>query len=187
MQYDNRLEGRRIAILATDGVERIELTEPRRALESQGAATDLIAPKRGRIKTWESDQWGGSMDVDLALDDAKAGDYDALLLPGGPLNPDSLRQEPLAVEFVRRFVAAGKPVAAICHGAWLLVEADGVRGRRVTSWPSLRTDLTNAGASWEDREVVADRGLITSRAPEDLPAFNAKMIEEFANNHVLSH
>lgn len=178
----NVLEGKRIAILATDGVERIELTGARRALESQGAATDLIAPKMGRIKTWEADQWGGSLDVDLSLDVANAHDYDALVLPGGLINPDHLRQIPGAVAFVKAIIAAGKKVAAICHGVGLLIEADAVRGRRVTSSPSLRTDLTNAGASWEDRDVVTDRGLVTSRTTDDLPAFNARIIEEFSRS-----
>jgi len=182
MLYDT-LKGKRIAILATDGVERIELTDPRRALESQGAQTDLIAPKRGRIKTWEgpADQWGGSLDVDLSVADARAGDYHALLLPGGIMNQDLLRQDPGAVALVRAIVGAGKKVAAICHGLWLLIEVDAVRGRRVTSWPSLRTDLVNAGAWCVDDDVVVDGGLVTSRGPDDLPAFCARMVEAFAS------
>ena len=173
-----KLDGKRVAILATDGVEQVELTEPRKALEEAGARPELISPKKGKIKAWQHDRWGDDLKVDVALGDASADDYDALLLPGGVLNPDELRTNEKAVAFVRSFFTAGKPVAAICHGPWLLVEADVVRGRTVTSWPSIRTDLRNAGADWIDREVVVDEGLVTSRKPDDIPAFNRKMIEE---------
>ena len=176
----DRLNGKRVAILATDGVEQVELTEPRKALEETGATVQLVSPKRGKIKGWQHDHWGDELKVDVLLDEARAENYDALMLPGGLMNPDQLRMNEKAVQFVRSFFSAGKPVAAICHAPWMLVEADVVRGRTVTSWPSLRTDLRNAGADWVDREVVTDEGLVTSRKPDDLPAFNKKMIEEFA-------
>ena len=169
----------RIALLATDGFERAELLEPRKALDAAGAETKVISPKRGEIKSWEKDHWGETVQVDAALAQANPDDYDALLLPGGVINADSIRLEQRAVEFVRAFARAGKPMAAICHAPWLLVEADIVRGRTVTSWPSLKTDLRNAGANWVDQEVVTDNGLVTSRKPDDIPAFNKKMIEEF--------
>ena len=175
-----QLQGKRVAILATDGVERIELTEPRKALDAAGARTIVVSPKSGSIKGWEHDHWGESIPVDQSLDGARADQFDALLLPGGVINPDQLRQNERAVQFVRGFFDAGKPVAAICHGPWMLVEADVVRGRTITSWPSLRTDIRNAGAEWVDREVVTDKGLVTSRKPDDIPAFSRKMIEEFA-------
>ena len=176
----DRLNGKRVAILATDGVEQVELTEPRKALEDAGSTVQLVSPKNGKIKAWQHDHWGDELKVDLQLDQARAENFDALMLPGGVMNPDQLRLDPTAVEFVRSFFLAGKPVAAICHAPWLLVEADVVRGRTVTSWPSLRTDLRNAGADWVDREVVTDEGLVTSRKPQDIPAFNKKMLEEFA-------
>jgi len=173
------LKGKRVAILATDGVEEVELNEPRRALDAAGAETTLVSPKTGTIKGWQHDQWGGQIRVDLALDDAREEDFDALMLPGGVMNPDHLRVNGNAVEFVRSFFAAGKPVAAICHAPWLLVEAGVVRGKTLTSWPSLKTDIQNAGGDWVNREVVNDEGLVTSRRPDDIPEFNAKMIEEF--------
>jgi len=176
----NTLNGKRVAILATDGVEQVELTEPRKALDQAGAKTVVVSPKSGKIKGWQHDHWGDEIPVDASLDSANAETFDALLLPGGVMNPDHLRQNQKAVQFVRSFFEAGKPVAAICHGPWLLVEADVVRGRTVTSWPSLQTDLRNAGADWVDREVATDEGLVTSRKPDDIPAFNKKMIEEFA-------
>ena len=176
----NTLNGKRVAILATDGVEQVELTEPRKALDQAGAKTVVVSPKSGKIKGWQHDHWGDEIPVDASLESANADTFDALLLPGGVMNPDHLRQNKQAVQFVRRFFEAGKPVAAICHGPWLLVEADVVRGRTVTSWPSLQTDLRNAGADWVDREVATDEGLVTSRKPDDIPAFNKKMIEEFA-------
>jgi protease I len=174
------LTGKRVAILATDGVERVELIEPRKALDAAGANTTVVSPKQGSIKGWEHDHWGEDIKVDQALQSASADDFDALMLPGGVMNPDHLRQEQKAVDFVRSFFDAGKPVAAICHAPWMLIEANAVDGRSVTSWPSLRTDLENAGAEWVDREVVTDQGLVTSRKPDDIPAFNRKMIEEFA-------
>jgi protease I len=169
-----------IAILATDGFEQSELTEPKRALEEAGATVHVISPKSGKFRGWDHTDWGQEVPVDVTLDQARPDDYHGLVLPGGQINPDKLRLEPKAVEFVRAFFQAGKPVGAICHGPWMLIEADVVRGRTVTSWPSVRTDLKNAGASWVDREVVVDQGLVTSRKPDDLPAFSAKIIEEFA-------
>ena len=177
---ERKLDGRRVAILATDGVEQVELTEPRKALDEAGAKTFVVAPKSGKIKGWQHDHWGDEIAVDQTLDAARADDFDALLLPGGVMNPDHLRMDKKAVAFARAFFEAGKPVAAICHGPWLLVEADVIRGRTITSWPSLQTDIRNAGGNWEDREVVTDEGLVTSRKPDDIPAFNRKMIEEFA-------
>jgi len=175
----NDLSGKRVAILATDGVEQVELTEPRKALDDAGATTVVVSPKEGKIKGWQHDHWGDEIPVDKALSDASADDFDALMLPGGVMNPDRLRTDKQAVQFVKAFFKAGKPVAAICHGPWLLVEADVVRNRAVTSWPSLQTDIRNAGGDWVDREVVTDMGLVTSRKPGDIPAFSRKMIEEF--------
>src|SRR5690349_11699122 len=178
----NDLNEKRVAILATDGVEQVELTEPRKALDQAGAKTVVVSPKSGKIKGWQHDHWGDEIPVDMTLDSASADTFDALMLPGGVMNPDHLRMDTKAVQFVKSFFQAGKPVAAICHGPWLLVEADVLRGRgrTVTSWPSLQTDLRNAGADWVDREVATDEGLVTSRKPDDIPAFNRKMIEEFA-------
>jgi protease I len=175
-----QLNGRTIAILATDGFEQVELTEPKRAVEQAGATVHVIAPKSGTIRGWDKTDWGEEVAVDLELERARPDAYDGLVLPGGQINPDKLRLEPQAVAFVHAFFEAGKPVGAICHGPWLLVEADVARGRTVTSFPSIRTDLKNAGANWVDREVVVDQGLVTSRKPDDLPAFNAKLIEECA-------
>jgi protease I len=174
-----QLNGKRVAILVTDGFEQVEMTEPRKALEDAGARTDLVSPARGKVKGWQHTKWGDEFPVDVPLDAARPDDYDALVLPGGVMNPDKLRMNDAAVHFVRAFFEEGKPVAAICHGPWTLIEADVVRGRTMTSWPSLQTDLKNAGANWVDREVVTDNGLVTSRKPDDLPAFNRKMIEEF--------
>lgn len=176
----NELSGQRIAILATDGFEQAELETPREALRQAGAAAEVIAPKPGRIQGMEHDEKGRPVAVDRTLDEARPEDYQALVLPGGVANPDKLRIQPAAVAFVRHFVQSGKPIAAICHGPWTLIEAGGVSGRTMTSWPSLKSDLANAGASWVDREVVVDRGLVTSRKPDDLPAFCGKMVEEFA-------
>ena len=182
------LKNKRIAILATDGFEYVELTKPKKALEDAGAKTDVISPKEGKIKGWDKTDWGDSVKVDVALQSANPNNYDALLLPGGVMNPDHLRQEPAAVQFVKAFFEAHKPVAAICHGAWMLVEADVVRGRKLTSWPSLKTDIRNAGGEWTDQQVVTDQGLITSRKPDDIPAFNKKIIEEFAEGrHQAQH
>ena len=175
-----KLDGVRVAILATDGFEQVELTDPKEALEREGAVTHIISPKADEIKGWKHTEWGDRFPVDASLDEADPHEYDALLLPGGVMNPDKLRMEPNAVDFVRHFVDSGKPVAAICHGPWTLIEAGALPGRTVTSYPSIKSDLINAGALWVDREVVVDSGLVTSRKPDDLPAFNAKMIEEFA-------
>src|SRR6266511_205185 len=174
------LKGRRVAILATDGFEQSELTEPRAALDRAGAKTVVIAPKSGSIKGWKHKEWGDEVPVDLTLDKAKPDDFDALVLPGGVMNPDRLRLVPDAVKFVRSFFEADKPVAAICHTPIMLIEANVLKDRNVTSWPSIETDIRNAGGKWTDREVVVDRGLVTSRKPDDIPAFNRKMIEEFA-------
>jgi protease I len=173
------LKGLKVAILATDGFEQDELNQPRQALDQAGAAVEIISPKAGSIKGWKHTDWGEKVPVDKALDDADPSEYQALVLPGGMMNPDKLRMDATAVRFVKHFVDAGKPIAAICHGPWTLIEAGAVRGRTMTSWPSLKTDLTNAGATWVDQEVVVDRGIVTSRKPDDLPAFNQKMIEEF--------
>jgi protease I len=174
------LEGKKVAILVADGFEQIELTEPRRALEAAGAATQIVSPAKGQVQGWKHYDKADTFPVDVPLDAARAGEFDALLLPGGVANPDQLRIMPKAVSFVREFFEAGKPVAAICHGLWPLIDAGVVSGRKVTSWPSLKMDLSNAQAQWVDQEVVTDRGLVTSRKPDDIPAFNRKMIEEFA-------
>ncbi len=176
----NRLIGKRVAILVTEGFEQVELTGPREALENAGAHADIVSPGGDTIRAWDEMKWGKAFHVDVPLKKAKPEEYDALVLPGGVMNPDRLRLDKKAVEFVRTFFDAGKPVAGICHGPWMLVEADVVRGRRVTSWPSLKTDLRNAGAEWVDEQVVVDHGLVTSRKPADLPAFNRKVIEEIA-------
>jgi protease I len=174
------LKGRKVAILATDGVEQVELTEPRKALDAAGAVTHVIAPKGGTIQGMNHDDKGDRIPVDRVLADAHASEYDALLLPGGVASPDRLRTDKNAVQFVREFMLSEKPVAAICHGPWLLVEADAVGGRRLTSWPSLQTDIRNAGGDWVDEQVRVDDRLITSRKPDDLPAFNAAIVKEFA-------
>lgn len=175
------LSQKKVAILATDGVEQIELLQPRQALEQAGAKTHVISPKSGNIQGWNHYDKGDSIPVDVSLEQANPADYDALLLPGGTVNPDQLRVNPQAVAFVKSFIEAGKPVAAICHGPWTLVEANAVKGRTITSWPSLQTDLRNAGANWVDQEVVVDRGLVTSRNPQDIPAFNQAIIKTFAS------
>jgi deglycase len=174
------LQGKKIAFLATDGVEQVEYTEPRKAVEQAGATTDLVSLQPGEIQGFNHLDRGDTFPVDRAVRDASADDYDGLVLPGGVANPDVLRTDEDAVRFVRSFFEAGKPVASICHGAWTLVEADVVKGRTLTSWPSVKTDIRNAGGTWVDEEVHTDRGLVTSRKPDDLPAFNAKIIEEFA-------
>jgi deglycase len=174
------LSNKRIAILATDGFEYVELTEPRKALDEAGAKTEVVSPKDGQIKGWNHTDWGDSVKVDTNLKSAKPSDYDALVLPGGVMNPDHLRMDPQAVAFVKSFFEAHKPVAAICHGPWMLVEAGVAKGRKITSWPSLKTDIQNAGGEWTDQPVVTDQGLVTSRKPDDIPAFNKKIIEEFA-------
>ncbi len=174
------LQGKKVAILATDGFEQAELLEPRKALEKAGAKTQVVSPKGPKIKGWDHDRWGEEVSVDVRLASAKAGDYDALLLPGGVMNPDKLRMDEQALRFIRDIVDAAKPVAAICHGPWTLVEIGFVKGRTLTSWPSLKTDIRNAGGTWVGEVVVSDQGLVTSRKPADIPAFNRKMVEEFA-------
>ena len=175
----NQLQGRKIAILATDGFEEVELTEPREALEEAAAETHLIAPESGRISAWDHTNWSEDYEVDVTLTDADHTDYHGLMLPGGVMNPDSLRSNRKAVEFASKFLHAGKPIAAICHGPQLLIETKELEGKTMTSYPSIKTDLRNAGVNWVDKEVVVDHGLTTSRKPDDIPAFNSKMIEEF--------
>jgi protease I len=183
----NALQGRRIAILATDGFEQVELTEPRKNVEAAGATTEVLSVKEGSIKGWKFTDWGDSVKVDRLVSSANPEDYDALILPGGQINPDKLRTEKDAVAFVRKFVESGKPVAAICHGPWMLIEAGVVQGRTVTSWPSLKTDLRNAGANWVDQQVVEDGNIVTSRKPDDIPAFSERLIERTAKSAQLAH
>lgn len=177
------LSGRKVAILATDGFEQSELMEPKKVLEGAGATTHVIGPKSGEIRGWQKHEWGKSIHVDRTLDECKVSEYDALLIPGGVMSPDQLRTEPGAVQLVRDFARAGKPIAAICHGPWMLIEAGIVKGRRVTSWPSLRTDMKNAGANWVDQMVATDHGLITSRKPEDIPDFCKALNDQLAEGH----
>jgi protease I len=174
------LQGKKIAALVTDGFEQSELLEPRKALQQEGAEVLVVSPKAGEVKGWDRLHWGASVRCDIKVEAARADDFDGLLLPGGVMNPDKLRSDPNAVAFVKAFADAGKPIAAICHAPWTLIEAGAVEGRTMTSYQTLRTDLINAGANWVDKEVVVDNGLVTSRKPEDIPAFNRKMIEEFA-------
>jgi protease I len=174
------LDHQRIAILVANGFEQVELTDPKKALEQAGATTDIVSPEGGKVKGWNFTDWGDDFTVDVPLERANAKDYSALLLPGGVMNPDKLRRNEQALNFVREFFAAGKPVAAICHGPWTLIDAGAVHGRKMTSYPSIQMDLKNAGAHWVDQEVVVDAGLVTSRKPSDIPAFNQRMIEEFA-------
>ena len=171
--------GKKIAFLLTNGVEQVELTEPRRALDAAGAKTVIVSPAKGEIQGMNHHEKGDKFKVEIPLSEARPGDYDALVLPGGVANPDELRTLPEAVKFVRAFVESKKPIAAICHGPWMLIEADAVRGHTLTSWPSLRTDIRNAGGEWVDREVVRDGQIITSRKPDDIPAFNRAIIEAF--------
>jgi protease I len=174
------LNGKKVAILATDGFEQSELEKPRDALKEAGATVEIVSPKDGQIRGWQKKDWGQSVPVDRALNEASVEDYDALVLPGGQINPDLLRVEPKAVALVKDFFDARKPIAAICHGPWLLVEAGVIEGLQATSYKSIRTDMENAGALWVDRAVVVDQGVVTSRSPEDLPAFCKKLIEEVA-------
>ena len=173
-----KLNGKKVAILVADGFEQVELTNPKEALEKAGAATEIVSPAGTKVRGWNEEDWGKRFPVDVPLKKAQATEYDALLLPGGVMNPDKLRLEPKALEFIRSFFEEGKPVAAICHGPWTLIDAGVARGRRLTSYPSIKADLKNAGAEWVDEQVVVDDGLVTSRKPADLPAFNLKMIEE---------
>jgi protease I len=176
---DEKLDGVCVAILVTDGFEQVELEKPRKALDKAGAVTKIVSPAGSEVKAWDMTDWGSKFSRDVALSDAKPDDFDALLLPGGVINPDALRMIPEAVAFVRAFCDAGKPVASICHWPWTVLEAGAARGRRMTSWPSLKTELRNAGAQWVDEEVVVDRNLVTSRKPDDIPAFNREMIALF--------
>ena len=175
----NKLQGKRVAFLATDMVEQVELTEPWKAVEGEGAQTELISLEEGEIQGFNHYDKADKFKVDKTVEEARADDYDALVIPGGVGNPDTLRADENAVDFVRSFFEQGKPVGVICHGPWMLVETGVVRGRKVTSWPGIQTDIRNAGGNWVDEEVVVDNGLVTSRKPDDLPAFNEKIIEEF--------
>ena len=177
---EQKLKGKKVAILVADGFEQVELTEPKKALEQAGAVAQIVSPNKGQVKGWNHTDWGDKFPVDVGLDKADPDDYDALLLPGGVMNPDKLRRNEHALRFVRAFFDSGKPVAAICHGPWTLIDAGVVKGRNLTSYESIQTDLKNAGAKWVNEEVVVDEGLVTSRKPDDIPAFNRKMIEEFA-------
>jgi protease I len=173
------LKGIKVAILITDGFEEVEMVKPRQALDEAGAKTTIVSPKSDKVRSWQMTDWGKDFPVDKVLDKARPDDFDALLLPGGVLNPDKLRMQPEAVKFVKSFFDADKPVAAICHGPWTIVETGAARGRHMTSWPSLKTDLKNAGAEWTDQESVVDGNLVTSRKPDDIPAFNKAMISLF--------
>lgn len=186
MSTQSKLKGCKVAILATDGFEQAELLDPKKELEQAGAETEILSIKEGEIKAWDKTDWGKSIKVDKLVSHANPDDYAALVLPGGVLNPDKLRMDRNAVSFVRKFAESGKPVAAICHGPWTLVEAGVVRGKTMTSWPSVHTDLINAGACWIDQEVVTDGNFITSRKPDDIPAFSDKLIETLrgSNEHL---
>ncbi len=173
------LKGIKVAILVTDGFEEVELVKPRQALDQAGAKTTVVSPKSDRVRSWQMTEWGKDYPVDMALNQARADQFDALLLPGGVMSPDKLRMDPTAVKFVKSFFDAGKPVAAICHGPWTILEAGAAHGRHMTSWPSLKTDLKNAGAQWVDQEAAVDGNLVTSRKPDDIPAFNKAMINLF--------
>jgi protease I len=170
----------KVAILVENGFEQVELTKPRQALDEAGANTRVVSPRHERVRGWDFTDWGKEVPVDVPLDRARPDDFDALLLPGGVMNPDMLRMQPRAVEFIKAFFDAGKPVAVICHGPWTVIEAGAARGRRIASWPSLKTDLRNAGAEWVDEEVVVDGNLVSSRKPDDIPAFNREMISLFS-------
>lgn len=178
----NKLANKKVAILLTDGFEEIEFTEPKKALEDAGATVEVIAPKENTVKAWAKTNWGADYDVTRPLDRAKSSDYDALMLPGGVMNPDKLRREPLAIQFASDFLNSGKPIAAICHAPHLLIETGMLKGRQLTSYPSIKTDIDNAGAIWTDEPVVIDRGLVTSRSPADMKVFIKQMIIEFAKD-----
>jgi protease I len=179
---EGSVKGKKVAILATDGFEQVELIEPRKALDAAGAQTRVVSPKAGKVRGWKFTDWGDEVTVDVPLDQANPEDFDALLLPGGVINPDTLRMNDQAVEFATAFFDAGKPVAAICHGPWMVIETGAAAGRSIASWPSLRTDLVNAGAEWVDQEVVVDGNLVSSRKPDDIPAFNREMLKLFAKS-----
>ena len=176
----DKLKGKKIAILVANGFEQSEMTEPKKALEAAGAQTHIVSPENDQVKGWLHSKWGEEFTIDVPLEDAAADNYDALLLPGGVMNPDKLRMDTLAVDFVKEFVKAKKPIAAICHGPWTLINAGAVKGHKMTSWPSIKMDLTNAGAEWVDEKVVRDKKLVTSRKPDDIPDFNKAMIELFS-------
>lgn len=178
------LEGKKVAILVTDGFEQVELTEPKKALDQAGAKTEIVAPTEGQVKGWKHTEWGDKFPVDTPLQNARPDDYDALLLPGGVMNPDHLRRDPAVQRFVKSFFDNGKPVAAICHGPWTLIDAGVARGKKMTSYETIQMDLKNAGVEWVDQEVVIDGNLVTSRKPDDIPAFNKAMVELFAREEV---
>ena len=178
------LQGKKVAILVTDGFEQVELTEPRKALQEAGAQADIVSPTEGQVKGWNHSEWGNKFPVDAALKNARADEYDALLLPGGVMNPDHLRRDPAVQRFVKSFFDNGKPVAAICHGPWTLIDAGVARGRKMTSYETIQMDLKNAGVEWVDQEVVTDGNLVTSRKPDDIPAFNKAMVALFAREEV---
>jgi protease I len=175
------LKGLRVAILVDEGFEQVELVEPKKALDEAGAETKIISPQNGKVRAWNLTEWGETLPVDVPLDQAQPSKFDALLLPGGVMNPDKLRAQPKAVAFVKSFFDANKPVAVICHGPWTIINAGAARGRRMTSWPSLQMDLQNAGAEWVDQSVVVDGKLVSSRKPDDIPAFNPKVIDIFSH------
>jgi protease I len=179
---EQNLKGKKVAILVTDGFEQVELTEPRKALDAAGAQTSIVSPKKDKVRGWKFTDWGEELKVDVPLAQAKADEFDALLLPGGVMNPDTLRMDQTAVDFASAFFKAGKPVASICHGPWMVIETGAAIGRRIAAWPSLKTDLTNAGAEWVDEEVCVDGNLVTSRKPDDIPAFNREMQKLFARS-----
>ncbi len=181
-----RLEGKKVAILVANGFEQSELEEPKKKLEAEGATATIVSPVEGAVKGWQHTDWGDAFPVDLPLSEARADDFDALVLPGGQMNPDNLRIDEAAIRFIGGFVDAEKPIAAICHGPWTLVEADAVRGRRMTSFPSIKTDLENAGASWVDEKVVVDKNFITSRKPDDLGAFTLALVQMLAEGEASS-
>ena len=178
------LKGMKVAILVENGFEEVEMTQPRKALEAAGASTVLISPAGPQVRSWRFTEWGDRFHVDLPLDEARPEDFDALLQPGGVISPDKLRMQPKAVAFARSFFESNKPVAAICHGPWMVIEAGAARGRQIASWPSLQTDVRNAGATWMDQEVVVSGNLVTSRRPDDIPAFNREMIQLFEHARV---
>ena len=180
------IAGMKVAILIEDGFEQVEMVEPRKALDQAGAETSIVSPRNEHVRAWNFTEWGDNFPVDVALDRARPDDFDALLLPGGVINPDKLRMQPKAVAFAKAFFDAGKPVAAICHGPWTVIETGAARGRKIASWPSLKTDLRNAGAEWMDQEAVVDGNLVSSRKPDDIPAFNRAMIDVFSRSRVPS-
>jgi protease I len=178
------LQGKKVAILVADGFEQVELTEPRKALDQAGARTQIVSPKKDKVKGWNHTEWGEELPVDVPLNEARPEQFDALLLPGGVMNPDHLRRDPAVQRFIKSFFDDGKPVAAICHGPWTLIDAGVARGRKMTSYETIQMDLKNAGVDWTDQEVVVDGNLVTSRKPDDIPAFNRAMVEQFAGQEV---